>query len=475
MATSATPPLRFGEEHFGQAPLRHRGRVRRLVLTANRIAAHPGGTLPDKLRDPAAYQGLMRLVKHPSVTHEAVLQTHCQRTLARMRQTPGVVLILQDGTELDYTSKTTLTGLGQIGNGSGKGYICHNSLAYDPATKTVLGLAHQILHHREDVPKLESAAAKRERATRESLLWGRAGDAIGPAPPGGRWVDVADRGADTFEFLDHEVAAQRRFVVRSHHDRQIYVGHTDHATADTLHAYARQLPEWFRRTVPVGARDGRAARTATVAVAAAAVQVRPPRKQRGKHRGVPLALWVVIVREVEPPVGVEPVEWILLTNHAVASPADAAEVVTWYESRWVIEEYHKAQKTGCAIEAPQFTRAERLEPMIALLSVVAVLLLNLREYSRQPEAATQPARAVVPEAYVAVLSVWRHRERRDGWTVREFFLALARLGGHQNRRRDGHPGWLVLWRGWAKLQDMVDYAVAAGVEHLPPSEWENSD
>src|SRR5207248_2713478 len=52
-----------------------------------------------------------------------------------------------------------------------RGYVCHNSLAFDPATRAVLGLANQILHHRDDVPKGESSQAKRERATRESLLW----------------------------------------------------------------------------------------------------------------------------------------------------------------------------------------------------------------------------------------------------------------------------------------------------------------
>ena len=39
--------------------------------------------------------------------------------------------------------------------------------------------------------------------------------------------------------------------------------------------------------------------------------------------------------------------------------------------------------------------------------------------------------------------------------------ALGRLGGHQNRKCDGHPGWLVLWRGWMKLQAMLDGYLAA--------------
>jgi hypothetical protein len=475
MDTCAIPGVSFGAAHFGQAPLGHRRRVQRLVHTADRIAAHPGGTLPDKLRDPAAYQGLMRLARHPSVTHEAVLHTHRQRTLERMRQLPSTVLVLHDGTELDYTGKKSLTDLGQIGNGNRRGYLCHNSLAYDPATREVLGLVNQLLHHRVDAPKNESLQSKRERETRESLLWLRGCAAIGPAPAGRLWVDVADRGADTFEFLDAEEAAGRTFVIRAHHDRPLDRGSAVGSAAATLHGYARSLPEQGRRTVTLAARDGRPARQAVVAFAAAPVLVPPPKKRCGQHRGQTLALWVVIAREVAPPAGSEPVEWILLTNRPTATATAIAEVLTWYESRWVLEEYHKAQKTGCGIEQPQFTTTARLEPVIALLSVVAVLLLNLREYSRQPGAATTPARTVVPEAYVAVLSVWRCHARRPEWSVREFFLALARLGGHQNRRGDGDPGWLVLWRGWAKLQDMVDYALAAGVEHLHSSESEIID
>jgi hypothetical protein len=68
---------------------------------------------------------------------------------------------------------------------------------------------------------------------------------------------------------------------------------------------------------------------------------------------------------------------------------------------------------------------------------------------------------VVSGEYVEVLSLKRYKELRTGLTVREFFLALARLGGHQDRKCDGHPGWLVLWRGWMKLQAMLDGYLAA--------------
>ena len=98
---------------------------------------------------------------------------------------------------------------------------------------------------------------------------------------------------------------------------------------------------------------------------------------------------------------------------------------------------------------------------MALLSVVAVTLLNLRDASRRPDAKTRRATSIMAADYVTVLSTWRYRKAKEDITVYEFFYALARLGGHQNRKSDGQPGWLVLWRGWTKLQAMLDgYDVA---------------
>jgi hypothetical protein len=157
---------------------------------------------------------------------------------------------------------------------------------------------------------------------------------------------------------------------------------------------------------------------------------------------------------------VEALEWFLLTNEPVRSYREALRVVGWYECRWIVEELHKAMKTGCGIENPQFTKAARLQPAIALLTIVAMTLLNLRDTCRMPDANRRLAVDLISLDYVEVLSGWRYREVRSDLTVEEFFYALARLGGHQNRRRDKPPGWLVLWRGWTKLQLMLEGAKA---------------
>ena len=126
----------------------------------------------------------------------------------------------------------------------------------------------------------------------------------------------------------------------------------------------------------------------------------------------------------------------------------------------VIEEYHKAQKTGCQIEDLQFTTEQALQPMIALLSVVATVLLNLRQACRRDDAETRPATELVDPIYEEILRAQRYKQPREPMTIREFSLALGRLGGHMNRKSDGLPGWLTLWRGWTKLQLMVAGAEA---------------
>ena len=72
----------------------------------------------------------------------------------------------------------------------------------------------------------------------------------------------------------------------------------------------------------------------------------------------------------------------------------AWEALEQYEKRWLIEEFHKALKTGCRLEERQYETAKRLEAITGVLSVVAVRLLQLKMLARnEPQ---RPADQVVP-------------------------------------------------------------------------------
>jgi hypothetical protein len=444
------------------------------MQVAEQVVAHPGETFPKKFQEPAALEGFYRLMEHERVTHASVLASHLEATVRRMRASPGVVLCLHDTTVLDYSGLHAIAELGQIGNGHGRGLYCHNCLAVVASTREVLGLAGQILHRRRRVPKGERRDARQKNPQRESLLWKRLSKSIPAAPvdgpPGQLWVDIADRGADITEFLDYEEQAGKKYVVRSQHNRWITWEKTGENAGEVekikLHDLARTLPAAGSRDISVQAKQGQLQRTAQVSVSWQQITIKPPRQARGEERGVPLVVWVVRVWEATPPPGCDALEWILLTNVPVLTLADAFERVDWYGLRWIIEEYHKAQKTGCDIENMQFQFIARLEPAIALMSVVAVMLLSLRDESRAADAKTRPATKVVPKLWVMMLSRWRHKEVRMDWTVHDFFYALARLGGHQNRKQDHRPGWLVLWRGWMHLHAMLEGAATLGITEM---------
>ena len=442
----------FGQQHFAAAELGDQRRTKRLVELADRLCRHPAGTLPSKLLVPADLQAFYRLCNCPAVTHEAVLAPHRHQTLTAMRAHEGVVLIVHDATELDYTKKKSLQRLGQIGNGHHRGYLAHHSLAVDAQQCAVIGLVSQILHCRPRVGTGETQRQRRQRANRESRLWLRGAEAVGPVPQGKRWIDVADRGADTFEFLDYERRHERHFVIRSAYNRRLAGG--ERAKRRYLHTVARRLPMLGTRTVKVPARAGQPARTAQVGIAATAVTIKAPYSKNGEHGNEPVPVWVVRVWELEPPSAEEQLEWLLLTSEPAASLADAVQIVQWYECRWIIEEYHKGLKTGMGIEKLQFKCEEAQEPAIALLSVVGLTLLKLRDLARNPETKDLPATSILAQDYVDLLSAWRYREKRP-LTIHEFHWALARLGGHQNRPSGPQPGWIVLWRGWMELQAMV--------------------
>src|SRR3954463_10069922 len=160
----------FGEVHFGAARLGNQARTRRLVMLADQLTRHPGGTLPQKLHDPAALQATYRLMNCDEVTHATVLAPHREETLARITEHTGPLLVVCDGTELDYTTITSLQNLGQIGNSKRgrRGYICQNCLVVDPKTRQAVGLVNQILHIRAYVSAGKPKEQSRQRQSRES-------------------------------------------------------------------------------------------------------------------------------------------------------------------------------------------------------------------------------------------------------------------------------------------------------------------
>lgn len=198
----------FSEVDFSRVQLGDARRTKRLVKTVDLMCRRPAGTLPQKLNAPKNLRAFYRLMNCDEVTHEAILAAHRDVLLKRISQSHSRVLIISDATEMDYAKHESLSELGQIGHGHHRGYVVQNSLAVDAETRNVPGLCNQVLHHRDKVGMKDTQAQKRERESRKSLLWLKG---VEPLPASWSLVDVCDQGADTFEFLEHEVHSGRPF------------------------------------------------------------------------------------------------------------------------------------------------------------------------------------------------------------------------------------------------------------------------
>jgi hypothetical protein len=118
----------------------------------------------------------------------------------------------------------------------------------------------------------------------------------------------------------------------------------------------------------------------------------------------------------------------------------------------MVEVFHHIEKNGCKEEARRFETAARMEACLAILSVVAVRIFQLRTaLEAQPEAA---AEQVATAAEIQVLCAFHHQDA-ESLTVRDFVRGVAKLGGFLGRKHDGEPGVLTLWRGYQRLQDML--------------------
>src|SRR5207253_2146389 len=220
---------------------------------------------------------------------------------------------------------------------------------------------------------------QRQQRARESQLWLRSTAALGRAPedPAVEWRRVCDRGADIFESIVAYRTHGHAFTLRATQDRAL-VEAMSGQTSGYLFATVREQ-EPFPRVLELclRARPGAAARTAHLSLSAVLVWLRSPKAEWVHQEVLAVRIW-----EETPPAGVEPLEWILLCRPEPPSFEAARKNCRYYSARWVVEEFHKGLKTGLKVEALQLETGARLMAATAVMSVVALRLLDLREAAR---------------------------------------------------------------------------------------------
>jgi hypothetical protein len=244
-------------------------------------------------------------------------------------------------------------------------------------------------------------------------VWADTVATIGRPAAGTLFVSVADRGADVFEHLESVRETGWDAVVRAAQDRRLATG----GGALTALRAARALG-----AATILTQKGEV----SVCVAWRELELLPPR--HGPAGRAPIRVCGVRVWN-------DSLEWLLLTTRPVETLDQALEIISWYSQRWVVEEFHKAWKTGCRAEQRQLEEADRLVPLLGALAIVAVRLLRLRDAARCDGAAP----AAVPQTTIQILAAKLQQPAECFTTNRDFLRGVARLGGFLARKSEACP------------------------------------
>jgi hypothetical protein len=437
---------------------------------AEALAGQPGKLIPELFTRKYDINATYDLLDEREVVPDAIQARHRRLVMAELR-TPGRYLLVEDTTFPSYSHrKQPIPGLGPIGDSESgqQGFLLHSILAMRAPQSsvpdaggrrppvTILGLADQqylVRSPRDPETPKQAGSRQRQIRDRESDRWLKSGERIGRAPSDGmiRWVRVADREADIYEYMASCRQLGHGFVIRVSQNR-ILLDPANGKRLGLVFEHIAGVAPLGEMYLDLRGRDGQVARRAKLLISCGPVRVRAPeRAGQAAGTGAPIDCWFIRVWEQDPPDGVELLEWVLYTDWPTETLQEALVGVMDYGTRFLIEEFHKCLKTGMKVEELQLEQANRLFAAIAVMSVVALRLLDLRELGRDfPDA---PATCTgLDELELELLSL---AVERDLTTVAEVLLAVGRLGGHMNRRRDGMPGWITLWRGMKILRLLV--------------------
>jgi len=447
----------FEGESLGDARLDER--LHRIVLLA---AVDPSESFPDQMASVADREALYRFLANPKVTLAGVLSGHVRQTHDRLHG-HAIIRVVHDTTTFRFLGDRA--GLG-VTRGGAKGFLGHVALAIAADdTREPLGVlgVRPYIHaeavaHRGMTPseRVEATRAK-PRAAKESARWeDQALQVTAALPAGVTALHVMDQEADDYDVLAALHDAQLRYVIRADPQRQ-----TTEAKQSVRDVLARHPASLFRTVRLTPRSDQKAERTrgrhpareerdATLHIRWGAVML--GRRQYTEARTPTLSLWAVHVFEPKPPHGEAPIEWMLFTSETVDTVDAATAVVDHYRARWLIEDYFKALKTGCAFEKRQLTTFDGLVRALAIFVPMAWHLLVLRHLGRA--ASPLPVSRCLDREQLLLLRKLLDRRRYrlpPRPAIRDVMLGIAALGGHITN--NGPPGWLVLGRGLTRLLD----------------------
>jgi hypothetical protein len=435
------------------ASLGDRRRTERAIKVLAQRAAAPNVSLAQAAGTDGDIEATYRFFDNDDIDAAELLAAHLRQTQDRLATANApVILAIQDTTQLDFSHHPQIAGMGVVNHEQRPGMLVHTTLAVTPQRVPLGVLDQQVWTRPAETLGKRPHHDSRPIGDKESQKWLTSLQrtaAVQAHLPSTQIVSVGDREADIYDLFLLAGELHQDVLVRGSWDRR--VAHPE----EHLWSYLEAQPVAGDLTITTPRHEQTLSRTATLTVRSTAVTLRPPKKRETEHLPT-ISMWVILAREDNPPSGVTPIRWLLLTTVPTATLAQACERVGWYACRWVAEMYHKVMKSGCRIEQRQFDDLENLRRYLAMDAIVAWRVLYLTMQGR--ETPTVPCTGILEVDEWQALYVFTFRSRQlppAVPTLAEAILWIAQLGGYADRRKNAHPGTTVIWRGLSRLYDIA--------------------
>jgi len=446
--------MQWARRSYGGADFKDARSTKRFVRMMARLAARPAGRVSEVFTIPAERQGAYDFLEH-RVTSCAV-QDAIGDACARDCKEHDCVLVVLDGTSLNFTDHAETKGFGRISAywHKARGLKLLNTLALS-TDGVPIGVPSQRYWIRDAEPK--SKRIYRPAHARESVHWRNAVDEVSARmarlAPATRLHFIADREADASLFIADIIKRGHDVTVRAKGTRKVAAKGLRIPVRSKLN---RQKPV-ARMPLLIKARPGRRQREVTLSVRMARLPL-ILRDRHAKKRRVHELTAVWAREEGRVPAGEERVEWLLYTTERVDTAAGACAVVQRYSYRWRIEEMHRTMKSGvCRIEDAQLRSVEAATKWASMHSAIAARVERLKQRSRlEPEL---PASEELTETEIRAIVLLKRDEKKKTEVIPNGTPSLAQavrwiadLGGYVGNKSSGPPGTIVIKRGLERIR-----------------------
>jgi len=465
--------INFGDSRLG-------ARFKRVI---DAMMNSPLQSISGACRGWAETMGAYRLFNNDKVTSDKIMEPH-RRALVERAKLHSCIGLVQDTTELDYSTQATMQGPGVLNSPNRRGYFLHCQYVVS-LDRLPLGVWNSKLVVRDSLKKYDW---KRSIEEKESYRWLEGyhhACALAKELPDQQVFSISDREGDIYEVYEARQALEKsgetgaHFLIRSNLDRLLLEAKgidsqpllevnklfetSRNGTALGCVQFCLSARKGFKKVKGTTRAFTRKARNVRQQIKACELTLRPPKRYNRKAPTV--RIWAVVAEEIDPPEGHEPINWILLTSFPITCFADAEKIIQLYIARWDIEVFHRVLKTGCKIENIQFKTQKAFEPTLACYMVIAWRILYLTHLGRQcPDL---PCSVVFDEnewrGGLAVALKCGAPDELEEPTLGEMIKIVATFGGYLGRKHDGPPGAQTMWIGLTRVRD---FAIALEVYRL---------